>query len=148
MKRNAHPNPRTEQQKPYQTRHLTLMDNCVSRNSWKQTAWSFQSCHHELLVAIHILPHYGVWREEAGDSRTRPCLGTPPSIRPMTELSLLESSRKAVLHSAQRGSHAQEGYGVVLWQPKGSEELGLVWASAVCPQEDSVGRALLMSPVV
>lgn len=82
-------------------------------------------------------PSLWVWGEEAGDSRTRPCLGIPPSIKPMTELSLLEYSQIAILHLAPQGSYAQDGYSVVLWQPKGSEEL---WASATCPQEDSVDR--------
>lgn len=63
----------------------------------------------------------------------------------MTGLSLLEYSQIAILHLAQRDSYAQEGYSVVLWQPKGSQEL---WASAACPQEDSVDRTLLISPIV
>lgn len=118
----------------------------MSQNSWKQVAWSLQSRHCALLVPIsQHSPSLRVWGEDAGDSRTRPCLGIPPSIKPMTELSLVEYSQIAILHLARQGSYAREGYSEVLWHLKGSEEL---WASAACPQEDSGQRALLVSPII
>lgn len=35
---------------------------------------------------------------------------------------------------------------MALWQPKGSEELALVWVPAVCPKEKPVEKAPLINP--
>lgn len=102
------------------TRHLTMMDNCMSWDSWLGSSKAATVCCLYQSAFSFTLGVEGGGRKQ--QDQTLPGR-IPPSIRLMTKLSLLEYSQIAILHLALLDSYTQEGCGVILWQPKGSEEL-------------------------
>lgn len=96
--------------------------------------WSFQSCHHVLLCpsAVFTLGVEGGSRRQQDQTFSgHPAIHQGWLTVPIRILSDSDPSQP------QQDLRLRRGVVWSRWQPKGSEELGLGWAPAVRPQEDS-----------